>query len=75
MCAVRLFLGLPCPGCGLLHALWAAGHCHFLQAFHYFPIWPVFLLLVIKRRSQVVGSIFLAMVFAQWLGRIFLIDT
>ncbi len=73
MCAVRLFLGIPCPGCGLLHALWALIHLDARAAFHFYPIWPLFILLLVLRRRLAMGNFFVAAMMIQWLGRLFFI--
>lgn len=71
MCAVKLFLGIPCPGCGFLHCFWALLHGDVGRAFFFFPIWPAFVLFFIFRKRRFVGEAFLVCLFAQWLVRIF----
>lgn len=70
MCAVKLFLGLPCPGCGLLHALWSLIHLDWQSAFHFYPIWPIFILLVLFRRRPAMGHFFVVTMMIQWVGRL-----
>jgi len=75
MCAIKLFLGIPCPGCGLLHCFWALLHGDVGRAFFFFPIWPVFILFFVFRRRRYAGEIFLALLVVQWATRvIFSID-
>jgi hypothetical protein len=75
LCAVKLFFGIPCPGCGLLHCYGALLHGDVGRAFFFFPIWPAFVLFFIFRRHRYAGEAFLVLLFAQWLVRImFLID-
>ncbi|MBI1908959.1 MAG: DUF2752 domain-containing protein [Deltaproteobacteria bacterium] len=70
MCAIQYFLGVPCPGCGFLHALWAVGHLRFAESFHLFPIWPLLILLFPWRGQKWVGHTFLVALFGQWFLRI-----
>ncbi len=69
MCAVKWMLGFPCPGCGLMHALWAVVHLQWKVAFVFFPIWPVFILFVVLRRNHTVGRFFLGALLVQWMVR------
>lgn len=70
MCAVKLFFGIPCPGCGLLHSLWALLTFDVGRAFSYFPVWPAFVLFFIFRRRKYAGEVFLAVLFIQWAVRL-----
>ncbi|GEM_PF-4023531 len=72
MCVVKLFLGFPCPGCGLLRSLWALLHLDFGGAFSFFPIWPAFLAFLLFRRYRYSGEIFLTLLFSQWFLRLVL---
>ena len=45
-CAVQLFIGLDCPGCGLLRSWAASFHGEWGLAFHYYPLGPVLLVLL-----------------------------
>jgi hypothetical protein len=36
-CLVRRYLGIPCPGCGIIHSLIAMGQMHFREAWHWNP--------------------------------------
>ena len=74
MCAVKLFLGIPCPGCGLLHAILALLHGDVGRAFSFFPIWPAFVLFFLFRRRRYAGEVFLILLFGQWIIRLFFID-
>lgn len=40
-CVIRLFTGIPCPGCGLSRAYIALLHGHIADAFHYHPLFFV----------------------------------
>ena len=70
MCAVKFFLGIPCPGCGLMHALWALVHGDVTGAFLFFPVWPLLLLLPFSRRYLWAGHMFVIVIAAQWFWRI-----
>ena len=75
MCAFKLFLGIPCPGCGFLHGFWALLHGDVGRAFFFFPVWPAFVLFFVFRKRRYAGEAFLALLFAQWIVRmIFSID-
>lgn len=44
-CPFKLFLGIPCPGCGMTRALFAAMRLDFAGAFNYHPMFlPVILI-------------------------------
>lgn len=52
-CPTKVLFGIPCPGCGLTRAYFAAFRLDFKQAFSYHPLFPVavpFLLYVIHYR-------------------------
>ena len=71
MCAVKWFLGFPCPGCGLLHALAAALRGSWAEAFSFYPIWPLVLVFFLAfRRSARAGKFFVVSVMVQWLFRL-----
>ena len=40
-CPAKLFLGIPCPGCGLTRAYFSALRLDFAAAFRYHPLFPV----------------------------------
>ncbi|MBI3540757.1 MAG: DUF2752 domain-containing protein [Deltaproteobacteria bacterium] len=68
-------MGIPCPGCGLTHALWSVLHLHFQQAFHFYPIWPAVILFFVLRRHSWVGRLFVIALFSQWVVRIWLLHS
>jgi hypothetical protein len=42
-CPVVLICGYPCPGCGITRAFWAFVTLHPVKAFHYNPVYPLWL--------------------------------
>ena len=40
-CPIKYTTGISCMGCGMTRALWAAGRMHFVDAYHYHPLWPL----------------------------------
>lgn len=40
-CPIKYITGISCAGCGMTRALWAAGRMHFVEAYHYHPLWPL----------------------------------
>ncbi|MBI4373284.1 MAG: DUF2752 domain-containing protein [Deltaproteobacteria bacterium] len=71
MCFVRYFLEIPCPGCGLLHALFYAFQMKWGESFVSFPLWPlVIVFFLFMRRSPKGGQVFLFLIFVQWIGRL-----
>lgn len=38
LCGVRLFIGIPCPGCGLTHAMAALSHGHLRSSIDWHPM-------------------------------------
>ncbi len=44
ICPMHLVLGLPCPGCGLTRAFCLASHGHWLEAYSFHPLYPLFFL-------------------------------
>ena len=42
-CPVVLLCGYPCPGCGITRAFWAFVTLHPVKAFHYNPVYPLWL--------------------------------
>lgn len=40
-CPLRLFMGIPCPGCGMTRAFWSLLHFRIGEAFHNHPLFPV----------------------------------
>lgn len=52
-CPIRYVTGVPCPGCGLTRAFWAAMHLDFSKAFWYHPLfWLVPFVAVIGFSSR-----------------------
>lgn len=46
-CPFNYILGISCPGCGMTRALFALLHLDFSLAFHYHPLFPIAIILVI----------------------------
>lgn len=40
VCVVKVYTGLPCPGCGMTRAFLAAFKTQWGQAFYWHPLWP-----------------------------------
>lgn len=40
-CPIKYLTGVSCAGCGMTRALWAATRMHFVDAYHYHPLWPL----------------------------------
>lgn len=70
MCVVQYFLGVPCPGCGLLRCIWALFHGEWERAFILFPIWPLFILFVLFRKQSLAGPIFMICLMGQWFYKV-----
>ncbi|OGP13733.1 MAG: hypothetical protein A3I75_01915 [Deltaproteobacteria bacterium RIFCSPLOWO2_02_FULL_50_16] len=41
VCAVKNFIGLPCPGCGLTHSFSSLSHGRFVESFRWHPLGPL----------------------------------
>ena len=39
VCVIKVYTGLPCPGCGMTRAFLAAFHAQWDQAFYWHPLW------------------------------------
>ena len=40
-CPIKYITGISCMGCGMTRAFLAAGKMHFVEAYHYHPLWPL----------------------------------
>lgn len=61
LCLVRVYTGLPCPGCGLAHAGLALMRGDVAAAFRFHPLWPLiplYLAVLACRRNRKVEAVY-----------------
>lgn len=57
LCGVKLFIGLPCPGCGLTHAMVALAHGRIRSSIAYNPLGGIIALWLVYQFARAVGRV------------------
>lgn len=83
LCPFKRKTGLPCPACGATRAYVAAAHLDFKAAFHYHPLFPILLPMLIymvcgkkplfgsEKREKVMSILFFLTIFVVWIYKLY----
>ncbi len=84
-CPMKVFLGIPCPGCGVSRALMSVLRLDFAAAFEFNPLWPAVIVTAIllavfwiKEKTlalEITGIVFLVIAVAVYIYRVAFTDS